>query len=82
MYKIKGKLNMITEALPYLVGLVGSLVGVVWAMLNSKIDQQNKNLEQARERIADLYQKLEKQRERTDEHRLTITKELFERTCK
>ena len=73
---------MIAEVLPYAVGITGSLIGVVWAMLNSKIDQQNKNIEQVRERIADLYQKLEKQRERTDEHRLVITKELFERTCK
>lgn len=59
-----------------------ALIGTVWAMLNNKIDAQNKSIEHIRERIADLYQKLEKQRERTDEHRLDITKSLYERTCK
>ena len=59
-----------------------ALIGTVWAMLNAKIDGQNKNLEQVRERIADLYRKLEIHRERTDEHRLDITKALYERTSK
>ena len=60
----------------------GALIATVWTMLNSKIDGQKRETEQVRERIADLYQKLEKQRERTDEHRLDITKALYERTCK
>ena len=59
----------------------GALVGTVWAMLNAKIDSQNKSIEQIRERIADLYRKLELQRERSDAHHLNITEKLYDRTC-
>lgn len=59
----------------------GALIGTVWAMLNAKIDGQNKSIEQMRERIADLYRKLELQRERSDAHHLSITEKLYDRTC-
>lgn len=59
----------------------GALIGTVWAMLNAKIDSQSKASEQIRERIADLYRKLELQRERSDAHHLEITKSLYDRTC-
>jgi hypothetical protein len=59
----------------------GALIGTVWAMLNAKIDGQNKSVEQIRDRIADLYRKLELQRERSDAHHLEITKALYDRTC-
>lgn len=60
----------------------GALIATVWAMLNSKIDSQKREIEQVRERIADLYRKLELQRERTDGNHLEITKAMYERTCK
>jgi hypothetical protein len=59
----------------------GALVGTVWAMLNARIDGQNKSIEQMRERIADLYRKIELQRERSDAHHLSITEKLYARTC-
>jgi len=34
----------------------GALIGTVWAMLNAKIDTQKREIDQVRERIADLYQ--------------------------
>lgn len=76
---------MSTEVLFWLAGFCvtsgGALIATVWAMLNSKIDGHKREIEQLRERIADLYRKLELQRERTDAHHLDITKALYERTC-
>lgn len=64
----------------------GALVATVWAMLNAKIDRIDKEAERAREslreRIADLYQKQEGARERSDHHHLEIFKALYERTCR
>lgn len=59
----------------------GALIATVWAMLNSKIDGQKRDIDQVRERIADLYRKQELARERSDLHHLEITKALYERTC-
>ena len=64
-----------------MVGAVGGgMVGVVWKMLNDRLDSNKEDVAQIRERIADLYQKLEAQRQRTDGHHLEITKALYERT--
>lgn len=60
----------------------GALIATVWAMLNAKIDGQKRDNEQVRERIADLYRKLEIHRERTDDHRLELTRQIYERTSK
>lgn len=57
----------------------GALIATVWAMLNSKIDGQKRECELLRERIADLYAKLEKARERSDEHRFEMLKSFYER---
>lgn len=55
----------------------GALIGTVWAMLNAKIDSHRKETEILRERIADLYAKLEKARERSDDHRYEIVKLVY-----
>lgn len=55
----------------------GALIATVWAMLNAKIDSQKRECELLRERIADLYAKLEKARERSDEHRFEMLKNLY-----
>jgi uncharacterized coiled-coil protein SlyX len=77
---------MSNEVLMWIAGFCvtsgGALIATVWAMLNSKIDGQKREIDQVRERIADLYQKLEQQRQRTDGHHLDITKALYERTCR
>lgn len=75
---------MNTELLFWLGGFAvtigGALITTVWAMLNGKIDGQKREIEQIRERIGDLYYKLEKARERTDDHRYEMTKMVYERT--
>lgn len=77
---------MNTEVLVWVGGFAvtsgGALIGTVWAMLNAKIDERKRENEQIRERIADLYRKLEVQRERVDDHRLELTTKLYERTEK
>lgn len=57
----------------------GALIATVWAMLNAKIDEQRRECALLRERIADLYAKLEKARERSDEHRFEMLKYVYDR---
>lgn len=56
----------------------GALIATVWAMLNAKIDGHRRETEILRERIADLYAKLEKARERSDDHRYEMAKMVYE----
>ena len=70
---------MIAEILPYAVGVIGSLIGVVWAMLNGKIESQTKELAVLRERIADLYKKVETTRERGDGQHLAAMLEVYKK---
>ena len=56
----------------------GALIATIWAMLNAKIAEQKRECSLLRERIAVLYQKLERNRERTDEHRFEMLKYVYE----
>jgi uncharacterized coiled-coil protein SlyX len=57
----------------------GALIATIWAMLNAKIAEQKRECSLLRERIADLYAKLEKARERSDEHRFEMLKYVYEK---
>lgn len=66
----------------FAVTLCGALIATVWAMLNERIKSAEKEASRVRERIADLYVKLELARERADNHRLELTELIFRRTEK